>query len=142
MPVLRSRLDERAVHARTGCLLHWSYLPVKLLWLQQAEPGAYARTRHWVSFGELLHLRLLGRAACGVSMASGTGLFDQNEQHWDPEVLGAVDLDEGRLLPLVGQGEALDGLPTHTQVAGQRCGRRAGSRPWATVPSATSAAAA
>lgn len=110
MPVLRARLDERAVHARTGCLLHWSYLPVKLLWLQQAMAPAYERTRHWVSFGEYLHLRLLGRAVCGISMASGTGLLDQNAQHWDPDVLGAIGLTEDRLLPLAGQGEALNGL--------------------------------
>jgi gluconokinase len=108
--VLRSRLDERAVHARTGCLLHWSYLPVKMLWIQESHPEAYARTRRWVSFGEYLHLQVLGRAVCGVSMASGTGLLDQNAQRWDAEVLGAVGLDPDRLLPLVSQGEALDGL--------------------------------
>src|SRR4051794_34385614 len=51
---LRARLDERAVHARTGCLLHWSYWPAKLLWLRKTMPGAYARTARWVSFGEFL----------------------------------------------------------------------------------------
>src|SRR5687768_14377733 len=71
---LRERLDERAVHARTGCLLHWSYWPAKLLWLRKTMPEAYARTARWVSFGEFFHLRVLDRAVCGVSMASGTGL--------------------------------------------------------------------
>src|SRR4051794_1693769 len=77
---LQARLDERAVHARTGCLLHWSYWPAKLLWLQKTMPDAWKQTRRLVSFGELLQLRLLGRAVCGVSMASGTGLLDQNTQ--------------------------------------------------------------
>ncbi len=110
MPVLRAKLDERATHARTGCLLHWSYLPVKLLWIKQSRPAAYARTRRWVSFGEYLQLRVVGRAVCGVSMASGTGLFDQNAQHWDPEVLSAIDLPQDRLLPLASMGKALRGL--------------------------------
>ncbi|HZO25645.1 MAG TPA: gluconokinase [Chloroflexota bacterium] len=107
---LRKRLDERAVHARTGCLLHWSYWPAKLLWLRKAMPEAYARTARWVSFGELFHLRVLDRAVCGVSMASGTGLLDQNAQQWDAEMLATLDLDPARLLPLTGQGEVVGKL--------------------------------
>ncbi|MCC7371872.1 MAG: gluconokinase [Chloroflexi bacterium] len=107
---LRSRLDERAVHARTGCLLHWSYWPAKMLWLQQTMPDAWKTTRRWVSFGEYLHLRLLDRSVCGVSMASGTGLLDQNAQKWDDEMLDAIGLDPGRLLPLTGQGVAVGSL--------------------------------
>jgi gluconokinase len=109
MRELRSRLDERAVHARTGCLLHWSYWPAKLLWLQTAMPEAWRRTTKWVSFGEFLHLRLLERAVCGVSMASGTGLLDQNAQQWDPELLEATGLGTERLLRLTGQGEMVVG---------------------------------
>lgn len=107
---LRKRLDERAVHARTGCLLHWSYWPAKLLWLRKSMPEAYARTTRWVSFGEFFHLRVLDRAVCGVSMASGTGLLDQNAQQWDAEMLATLDLDPDRLLPLTGQGEAVGKL--------------------------------
>jgi gluconokinase len=104
---LRSRLDERAIHARTGCLLHWSYWPAKLLWVQRTMPDAWKKTRRLVSFGEFLQLRLLERSVCGVSMASGTGLLDQNAQRWDPEMLQATNLEEDRLLPLTGQGEDL-----------------------------------
>ena len=107
---LRARLNERAVHARTGCLLHWSYWPAKLLWLRKAMPEAYERTARWVSFGELFHLRVLDRAVCGVSMASGTGLLDQNAQQWDAEMLATLELDPERLLPLTGQGEPVGDL--------------------------------
>ena len=107
---LRERLDERAVHARTGCLLHWSYWPAKLLWLKQAMPEEYARTDRWISFGELLQLRVLDRAVCGVSMASGTGLLDQNRQQWDNEMLDAVGLTPDRMLPLTEMGESVGKL--------------------------------
>jgi gluconokinase len=110
MPGLKSRLDERAIHARTGCLLHWSYWPAKLLWLKQAMPDAWKQTRRWVSFGEFVHLSLLERAVCGISMASGTGLLDQNAQQWDGEMLETVGLTPDSLLPLTGQGEAIVGL--------------------------------
>jgi gluconokinase len=107
---LRARLDERAVHARTGCLLHWSYWPAKMLWLRAAMPDAWEATRRWVSFGEYLHLRVLDRSVCGVSMASGTGLLDQNLQRWDEEMLDVVGLDPERLLPLTGQGVTVGNL--------------------------------
>jgi gluconokinase len=107
---LRSELDERAVHARTGCLLHWSYWPAKLRWIEETLSDEYARTTRWVSFGEFLQLRVLGQAVCGVSMASGTGLLDQNAQQWDAEMLKALDLDPERMLPLAGQGESFDSL--------------------------------
>ena len=48
---LRKRLDEEAVHARTGCVLHSSYLPAKLLWLKEAAPEAFSRTERFMSPG-------------------------------------------------------------------------------------------
>src|ERR671935_690466 len=73
---LRARLDPDAVHARTGCFLHPSYLPARLLWLSRAQPETWRRATRWVSFGEYFHQCLLGKAICSVSMASGTGLLD------------------------------------------------------------------
>src|SRR5712692_6134110 len=54
---LRATLDERAVHARTGCVLHWSYLPAKLHWLADTQPALARRVRRWLSFGEYLYLK-------------------------------------------------------------------------------------
>jgi gluconokinase len=88
--LLREQLDEHAIHARTGCRLHSSYWPARLAWL-----GADS-AHTWVSPGEYVQRRLLGRAPAGTSMASGTGLFDQREQRWDPELLELLGLD-GRL---------------------------------------------
>src|ERR671935_195229 len=46
---LRTRLDQDAVHARTGCFLHPSYLPARLLWLSGARPETWRRAARWVS---------------------------------------------------------------------------------------------
>src|SRR3954452_13542384 len=75
---LQASLDERAVHARTGCVLHWSYLPAKLRWLAETRPAVERRVRRWLSFGEYLYWRLFGEARCSLSMASASGLFDQH----------------------------------------------------------------
>ncbi len=97
VPALRRRLDERAIHRRTGCFFHGSYWPAKLAWLRRSRPGLFARVRRWLSPGEYLFLRLFGAPLCTVSMASGSGLFDQNHLDWDGELLAALAVDRSQL---------------------------------------------
>ena len=97
---LKGKLDERGAYARTGCIVHPSYPPVRLLWLARTRPDLWTRVARWISFGEYLHLRLFGKAVCSFSMASGTGLLDVHACAWDDEVLRAVGLDAGKLSPL------------------------------------------
>ncbi|HEV7214738.1 MAG TPA: FGGY family carbohydrate kinase, partial [Chloroflexota bacterium] len=54
---LKKELDERAVHQRTGCVLHASYWPAKLRWLAATRPDLMQRAVTWVSIGEYLYLR-------------------------------------------------------------------------------------
>ncbi len=108
--VLREKLNEIELHARTGCVLHPSYLPAKLFWIQQTDPITFQRVRHWMSFGEYLYLRLFGRTVCSLSMASGTGLFDQNRCQWDSELLRILNLRPEQLSPLGDLDRPLRGL--------------------------------
>jgi gluconokinase len=94
---LRERLDETAIHRRTGCVLHSSYWPAKLLWLSRSHPEAFEASERWMSPGEYLHLRLFGDAWASTSMAAGTGLFDQNREVWDGEVLRALPVGDEQL---------------------------------------------
>ena len=91
---LRERLDERAVHVRTGARLHSSYWPAKLAWLRDTQPETFERVAVWVSPGEYVHRRLLGDAAASVSMASGTGLFDQHACEWDRELAAHLGVED------------------------------------------------
>jgi gluconokinase len=65
-PALRREVDPIATHARTGCVLHASYLPAKLRWLREHDGDAYARTKWWMSLGEYLYLRILGARLAGL----------------------------------------------------------------------------
>ena len=95
---LRDALDEAAVHRRTGCVLHSSYWPAKLLWLSETLPEAFENTEHWVSPGDFIHARFFGEDhTVGTSMASASGLFDQNQRRWDREVIDALPADEAQL---------------------------------------------
>ena len=108
--VLRQRFDERAVHRRTGCRFHTSYLPARFLWLQRTQPDAMARAWRWVSIGEYLELTLFGRARVSYSVASWTGLLDRHRLQWDADLLAFLPIDEERLSPLVDVGQPLQGL--------------------------------
>jgi gluconokinase len=105
---LRSAVDERALHARTGCHLHSGYWPAKLRWL--ARERAHPSIARWGSLGELLELRLFGDAATSVSMASGTGLFDQEQCRWDPEALALARVETSQLFPLTDRDRGRRGL--------------------------------
>jgi gluconokinase len=107
---LRARVDEKAYHARVGCRLHTSYLPARLWWLRECAPETFRAVRRWVSFGEYLGLRLFGELRTSVSMASGTGLFDQWARRWDPGILEVLDLGPEHLGPVVDLDRPLRGL--------------------------------
>jgi gluconokinase len=108
--LLRGALDEEALHRRTGCRLHASYWPAKLRWLTRERPADVQRVSHWGSFGEQLELALFGEAATSVSMASATGLFDQDALRWDTEALAAAGIEAGQLFPLAARGDGRRGL--------------------------------
>jgi gluconokinase len=105
---LRGGFDEAAVHRRTGCVLHSSYWPAKLLWLSRERTGDFERTERWVSPADYFYERFFGRTHVGTSMASATGLFDQNLRRWDGEVIDALPVEQTQLSPI--SDEPLRGL--------------------------------
>ena len=105
---LRGGFDEAAVHRRTGCVLHSSYWPAKLLWLSRERTGDFERTERWVSPADYFYERFFGRTHVGTSMASATGLFEQNLRRWDGEVIEALPVEQTQLSPI--SDEPLRGL--------------------------------
>jgi gluconokinase len=98
VPELLDRMDERAYHRRTGCVPHSSYWPAKLLWAVSAMPEAFGKTARWVSPADYFHTRLFGEPyQVGTSMASGTGLLDQNRKQWDHQTLEVMPIHETQL---------------------------------------------
>ena len=95
---LRARLDLETVRCRNGCPIHPSYWPARLAWLRETEPDTWSRTTRWVSFGDLLYLRLFGELVTSASMASGTGLR-RLTGGWDEELLDLLGVRERQLPP-------------------------------------------
>ncbi len=88
---LRLQLDA-GYTSRTGCPVHTSYPPGRLLWLGEKNEDAFAKCVRFLSPGEYVYARLFGleRIACSFSMASGTGLLDQARGEWDAQTLALL----------------------------------------------------
>ena len=110
VPVLRQALDEDAIHQRTGCYFHPSYLPARFLWVKRTRPELLNAQVRWLTIGEYLALRCFGRTAVSFSAASWSGLLDRRRLDWDAELLDFIDLDRQALSGLVDLDEPLSGL--------------------------------
>ena len=100
------RLDNDAVHARTGAYLHPAFWPAKLAWLAETEPDVFRRVERFVSFADYLR----GEPVSTPSLASGTGLLDLTTSTWDEELLSVIGLDAGRLPELADLPVWIDGV--------------------------------
>jgi gluconokinase len=94
---LQGLLRESSVHDRTGCHFHSSYWPAKLLRIKAEDSAAFVKAESWLSFSDLILQRITGETITGISMASGTGIFNIRGNFWDDEMCGAVGIDIGKL---------------------------------------------
>lgn len=104
--ILRARLDESAIHDRTGCRFHPSYWMAKLLWYRTEQPEIFARAKKWLSFSDYVALRLSGKAVTSISMASGTGIFDIRRCEWDTELLEFLGIAKENLPALAAAADS------------------------------------
>ncbi len=107
---LRKQLDNNVVRQRTGAQIHASYWPAKLRWLATTQAEVFKRVACWLSFGEYLHRKLLGRAVCSLSMASGTGMLVTRTHEWDRELIAAVGIRPQQLPELGDLHDSISGL--------------------------------
>jgi gluconokinase len=107
---MRRNWDVEALHERTGCVAHTSYLPARFLWLQETQPAAFRATRHWMSLGEYLALQFLGVHPCSLSLASWTGLLNRHTLEWDATTLDKLPVHVEQLSTLTDVAEPMQGL--------------------------------
>lgn len=100
IPYLKQKFDEKIIHDRTGCPLHSSYLPAKMLWFYRTWPDIGRKVRRWVSIGEYLELKLFGCATVSYSVASWTGLLNRRKLIWDDLILQELPIDKNQLSAL------------------------------------------
>ena len=99
----------------------------KLLWFQENEPDAFARTVTWLNTADYVAYRLCGVPATDYSLASRTQALNLNALRWDETLIREVGLSPELFAPLTPSGTALGsmspdvaaamGLPNHVTVA-------------------------
>jgi gluconokinase len=104
---LRQQLDAYAVHQRTGCRIHPSYLPAKIAWLRRNHPDVFGRATFLVSCAQYLSSVWLGTTATSVSMASGSGLLDHMSCEWDQELISMLGVETRMLGQILSDPEML-----------------------------------
>lgn len=103
--VLKDKYDETATRNRTGAHFHSSFWPAKLLWFRGENATIFEKTSMWLSLSDYIALKLFGTSVTSVSMASGTGIFDQRACVWDKELLRFLKV-KASALPEVATGDA------------------------------------
>jgi gluconokinase len=101
---------QAAMHDRTGCLIHSSYLPARFRWLARTQPEVLKSVAYWVSFGEYLWQEFLGQRRVSYSVASWTGLLNRRELVWERAWLSRLPLEESQLSSLADVDEPASGL--------------------------------
>jgi xylulokinase len=72
----------------------------KLLWLNENEPEAFARTASWLNVADYVAFRLSGVAATDYSLASRTLALDLHRLRWAEDLLRETDLSPDLFAPL------------------------------------------
>ncbi len=107
---LKNLFDEKETHKRTGCRLHASYLPAKILWLKRKHESVFNSVSRWLSFAEFLTLKFFDDDTASISMASASGLFDINKQIWDEEFIEKLNLKTSALPPIADEHKTFSNL--------------------------------
>ena len=122
---------DTSTYQRTGCPVHASYWPAKLLWWHDHGYGLFAEDlparSAWHLGGpkDYLIYRLTGEWVTDRATAAATGLYDSQQEAWDTELLDWLQILPGwlpRVVPLTGQLPLLPaaaeqfGLPPTAQI--------------------------
>ena len=107
---LRQRLDPAEVHERTGCPIHSSYLPSRLLWLERSRPRLFSRVARWMTLGEFLYSRFFRTCGVSYSASSWSGLLNRHLLDWDESWISMLPIRRSQLSPLRDCTEPFTGL--------------------------------
>lgn len=80
----------------------------RLLWLQEAKPQIFAKSRYFVGIKGYLFHRLCGRYMTDPGIASATQLYNIHDMDWDEDILQMVGINSNQL-PEVVAGDRIVG---------------------------------
>ncbi|HEU4672850.1 MAG TPA: FGGY family carbohydrate kinase [Candidatus Limnocylindrales bacterium] len=107
---VRARFGERAIHELTGHLPAAFHILPKLLWVRRHDAAAFERTALVLQPRDWIALALSGQVATDGTHAAATLLYDVPARRWSDELIGAFDLDQALLPPILPSAAVVGGL--------------------------------
>ncbi|WP_407571829.1 xylulokinase [Deinococcus altitudinis] len=98
---IEAKVPRHDLIARTGNRAVTGFQLPKLLWLRQAEPETFARTRQVLLPKDYLGYLLTGQMHTEASDASGVGALSLQSKTWDQGVLDALGLSADLFPPVI-----------------------------------------
>jgi len=97
---LNAGADAAALADRAGNPASPAWMGVKIAWLRDAAPDAYAAARVFLTPKDFLNRRLTGVAATDPSEASGAWAMDAATGAWDDDLVAALGIGADLLPPI------------------------------------------
>jgi xylulokinase len=105
-----ARVSEEEWYRRSGCNLDGSHVAAKIAWHARHRPEEDARVARYLLPGSFLLRTAAGADAVDAANASSTMALDPRTHAWDAGLLGAFEIDPGRLPPVVACDEIVGGV--------------------------------
>ncbi|HEX7002793.1 MAG TPA: xylulokinase [Trueperaceae bacterium] len=93
---IEAAVPSREMIERTGNPAITGFQLAKVVWLRQAEPENFERTRHVLFPKDFIGYRLTGELFAEPCDASGSNAFNLHAQAWDADILDALGIDARR----------------------------------------------
>ena len=96
---LKKGVNQKKFYDETGCPMHTSYIPSRILWFNDKCPGLTSRVNIWTDFSNYLFRRWFkdSNIPISYSVASWTGILDRKRLCWHDSALKFIGLDKNQL---------------------------------------------
>tara|TARA_B100000579_G_scaffold335289_1_gene285947 strand:- start:1689 stop:3209 length:1521 start_codon:yes stop_codon:yes gene_type:complete len=109
---LKAAINQKKIYDETGCPMHTSYIPARILWLRRTNAEIFKNVRLWTDFSNYLLRRWMNNKniPLSYSVASWTGIFDRKKLNWNESILKSIELEKNSLPELKSYDFNLVGL--------------------------------
>ena len=109
---LKKEVNQKQFYKDTGCPMHTSYIPSRLMWHKEEFPELNSKINLWTDFSNYLIRRWLNEedVPLSYSVASWTGMFDRNKLNWYKPALDFIGANETQFPLLRPYSDSITGL--------------------------------
>jgi len=95
--LIKEKLGEENVYRITGHRISPTYSAAKILWMKKNEPDVFSKTYKFLLAKDFIIYKLTSKWVTDFSDASGTNLFDLQQEKWSEEIIEALEIPIDKL---------------------------------------------